>query len=132
MKNWLWAIALVFTSCSLMGCTTTGSTPYDQLRDRTVQAANMGNRAVAGSLAGVNCADLGMVAVEDTADIGNDTNVDYRENHGDGGGQRVNNGYNDFRTYNSATVQVRAETNSYGIRRVRCVKPISLSLSPAR
>lgn len=130
MKNLCKAGLLLLLGTSLTACASGGG-PYQALENRVATASAMGNNAVRRSAESLRC-PTGMTAVEDNADMSSDARVDYEERHGDQGGSSYGRGTNQFQTYNSADVRVRAETQANGNRRIQCVRPVSLSLPPAR
>ena len=128
MKYMRKAGLLLLLGTSLTACAS-GPSPYQALEDRVATASRMGNNAVRRSAESLSC-PTGMTAVEDNADMNSDARVDYEERHGDQGGSSYGRGVNQFKTYQSADVQVRAETQSNARRNIRCARPIPLSQPP--
>ena len=120
---------LLLLGTSLTACASDGVGPYTALENRVATASAMGNNAVRRSAESLRC-PTGMTAVEDNVDMSSDARVNYEERHGDQGGSSYGHGVNQFKTYQSADVQVRAETQSNARRNIRCVRPVPLSLPP--
>jgi hypothetical protein len=90
----------------------------------------MANNTVVEAQNTLRCPN-GMRPVEHDVRIANDTNVEYREEHGRSGGRssrgRLSGSY---ATYGGADVSVEAETEAESQGEMRCV-PI-IDLTPAR
>lgn len=120
---------LLLISLTVTGCASDGLSPMQRLDNRVSAAAASGNNAVIRSTETIRC-QAGMTAVSDEADVNSDARVQYEERHGDSGGSNYGRGVNQFATYNGAEVRVRAEAEANASRRIRCVRPVPLSLPP--
>ena len=112
----------------LVACGTTGGlTPMQQLSQRTVAAAAAANDAVINAQNTLRC-PTGTRAVEHDVRITNDTDVEYREEHGRSGGRssrgRLSGSY---ATYSGADVTVKANTEAESQGEIRCVSIIDLT-----
>lgn len=130
MNNLLKVGFLLSVSLTVVGCASDGLSPMQRLDNRVSAAAAAGNNAVVRSTETLRC-QAGMIAQSDEADVTSDARVEYEERHGDSGGSSYGRGGgNEFATYSSADVRVRAAAQSSANRRIKCVRPISLSLPP--
>jgi hypothetical protein len=118
--------ALSLAACSM------GSDPYTGLQIRMNKASTMANNIAIAAQESLRCAK-GMKPAYHDVRIRNETNVEYREDHG-GRGSRGSSGrsrvYGGYGTYSGADVRVEAETEARSRGELRCV-PI-IDLTPAR
>jgi hypothetical protein len=113
---------------SLAACM--GSDPYTDLEVRMGRASVMANNTVAQAQESLRC-PAGMVKVPKShrVSLRNDTNVQYREEHGRDDGYR-SGGRGRYATYNGSDVEVTAETNSTSQGEMECI--LQLDLTPAK
>jgi hypothetical protein len=103
-----------------------GSDPYTDLQVRMGRASVMANNTVAQAQESLRC-PTGMVKAPKShrVTMGNDTNVEYREEHGSDNYNYGGRGR--YGTYSGANVEVTAETRSHSQGELTCVLQLDLT-----